>query len=224
MDFGKNLQYLRRLSKNLTQEDLAEKLNVSRQTVSKWETGEALPEMDKALELCKIFNCSLDNLFRDVMPVSDKMYSNLRLEKVKAFRYIMYTVLSSCPEDDALNRIFNYAKKFGIENPKVIGWDFPFLSQEQINVYHMHGYTAALILPDEIKIECQELPIYQQEEHNYAAIHIEHPFDSPFSTIPGAYRTLNDFMKVNGWEHEDKNIIPCFETAGETMDVYIACK
>ena len=39
MDFGKNLQYLRRLSKNLTQEDLAEKLNVSRQTVSKWETG-----------------------------------------------------------------------------------------------------------------------------------------------------------------------------------------
>ena len=38
MDFGKNLQYLRRLSKNLTQEDLAEKLNVSRQTVSKWET------------------------------------------------------------------------------------------------------------------------------------------------------------------------------------------
>ena len=114
MDFGKNLQYLRRLSKNLTQEDLAEKLNVSRQTVSEWETGEALPEMDKALELCKIFNCSLDNLFRDVMPVSDKMYSNLRLEKVKAFRYIMHTVLSSCPEDDALNRIFNYAKKFGI--------------------------------------------------------------------------------------------------------------
>ena len=64
MNFGKNLQYLRRLSKNLTQEELAEKLNVSRQTVSKWETNEALPEMDKALELCKIFNCSLDNLFK----------------------------------------------------------------------------------------------------------------------------------------------------------------
>ena len=34
MNFGKNLQYLRRLSKNLTQEELAEKLNISRQTVS----------------------------------------------------------------------------------------------------------------------------------------------------------------------------------------------
>ena len=37
MSFGKNLQYLRQLSKNMTQETLAEKLNVSRQTISKWE-------------------------------------------------------------------------------------------------------------------------------------------------------------------------------------------
>ena len=64
MNFGKNLQYLRRLCKNLTQEELAEKLNVSRQTVSKWETNDALPELEKDLELCRIFNCSLDNLFR----------------------------------------------------------------------------------------------------------------------------------------------------------------
>ena len=71
MNFGKNLQYLRRLSKNITQEELAEKLNVSRQTVSKWETNEALPEMDKALELCRIFNCSLDNLFRQYVVSPD---------------------------------------------------------------------------------------------------------------------------------------------------------
>ena len=63
MNCGKNL-HLRRLSKNLTQEEVAEKLNVSRQTVSKWETNEALSEMEKDLELCRIFNCSLDNLFR----------------------------------------------------------------------------------------------------------------------------------------------------------------
>lgn len=37
MSFGKNLQHLRRLSRNMTQEVLADKLNVSRQTVSKWE-------------------------------------------------------------------------------------------------------------------------------------------------------------------------------------------
>ena len=53
MSFGKNLQYLRRLYRNLTQEGLSEKLNVSRQTVSKWETDDAMPEMDKALDFAK---------------------------------------------------------------------------------------------------------------------------------------------------------------------------
>ena len=67
MSFGKNLQYLRQLSANMTQEMLAEKLNVSRQTISKWEMDAANPEMDKALEICKIFNCTLDNLFREEM-------------------------------------------------------------------------------------------------------------------------------------------------------------
>ena len=43
MSFGKNLQYLRQLSKNMTQEALAEKLNVSRQTISKWEMDAANP-------------------------------------------------------------------------------------------------------------------------------------------------------------------------------------
>lgn len=224
MSFGKNLQYLRRLYRNLTQEDLAEKLDVSRQTVSKWETDEAMPEMEKALELCKIFNCTLDNLFRDEMSVPDEKYSNLRIEMVKGFRYITHTVLSTDPEGDALNRIYKYAKEIGIENPKVIGWDFPFLSQEQINIYHMHGYTAALVLPEIIEPADKALEIHQQSDHKYAAIHIERPFENPFVTIPGAYRTLMDYMKVNGWEHEQKNVIPCFETDGESMDVYVACK
>lgn len=224
MSFGKNLQYLRRLHRNLTQEGLAEKLNVSRQTISKWETDEAMPEMDKALELCKIFNCTLDNLFRDEMSVSDEKYSNLRIEMVKGFRYVAYTVLSTDPESDALERMYKYAKESRIENPKVIGWDFPYLSQEQINIYHMHGYTAALVLPEGIEPANKKLEIHQQGDHKYAAIHIEHPFENPFVTIPGAYHTLMDYMKVNGWEHEEKNVIPCFETNGETMDVYIACK
>ena len=58
MSFGKNLQFLRHLRENMTQEDLAEKMNVSRQTISKWELDAAQPEMDKAIELCRLFNCS----------------------------------------------------------------------------------------------------------------------------------------------------------------------
>lgn len=224
MSFGKNLQYLRRLSKNLTQEGLAEKLNVSRQTVSKWETDEAMPEMEKALELCKIFNCTMDNLFRDDMCQPDDLYSNLRVEKVKGFRYVCHTVLSTDPEADAIERVHKYAKESGVENPKVIGWDFPFLSPEQVNVYHMHGYTAAWILPDGVKPANKHLEIHGQGDHKYAAIHIEHPFENPFVAIPGAYHTLKDYMNVNGLKQDEKDVIPCFETDGESMDVYIACK
>jgi len=49
MSAGSNIQYLRQLCGNMTQETLAEKLNVSRQTVSKWENDEANPELEKAL-------------------------------------------------------------------------------------------------------------------------------------------------------------------------------
>ena len=222
MSFGKNLQYLRLLSAGMTQETLAEKLNVSRQTISKWEMDAANPEMDKALELCKVFNCSLDNLFRDEMDQRGDAYSNLRVEDVPGFRYVEHTVISTEPESDAMDRVSKYAKAHGIDRPRVIGWDFPRLSPEQVNVYKMHGYTAAWILPDGLAPE--GLEIKQQPAHRYAAIHIDRPFDNPFVTIPGAYHTLGDYMRTNGLAYVEKEVIPCFETDGEGMDIYMACR
>ena len=222
MYFGSNLQYLRRLSGNMTQEALAEKLNVSRQTISKWEMDSAQPEMDKAIELCRIFNCSMDNLSREEMNAREKAYSNLRVERVEGFRFVTHTVISPAPENDAMHRVYHYAKQNGVEKPRVIGWDFPFVSNEQINVYNMHGYTAAWILPEGVNPE--GLEIREQPAHRYAAIHIDRPFENPFVVIPGGYRTLMDYMRVNGLERTEKGVIPCFETDGESMDVYIACE
>ncbi len=222
MSFGKNLQYLRQLHANMTQEALAERLNVSRQTVSKWEVDAANPEMDKALELCRVFNCTLDQLFREEMDKRSSAYTNLRVEQMPGFRYAEHTVISTSPEADALERVFKYAKDSGIEHPRVIGWDFPHLSAEQTNVYNMHGYTAAWILPDGITPE--GLDIKEQGPHAYAAIHIDRPFDNPFVTIPGAYHTLGDYMRTNGLKHVEHGVIPCFETAGDSMDVYLACE
>ena len=222
MSFGKNLQYLRQLSAGMTQEALAEKLNVSRQTISKWEIDAARPEIEKAIELCRIFNCSLDNLFRDEMDQRSSAYSNLRVEEVPEFRYVEHTVISTEPESDALKWVFRFAKENGVENPKVIGWDFPNLSAEQINVFKMHGYTAAWILPEGLSPEGAE--VKKQSAHRYAAIHIDRPFDNPFVTIPGAYHTLGDYMRTNGLAQAQSGVIPCFETAGESMDVYLACR
>lgn len=64
MSFGQNIQFLRKMHIGMTQEELAEKLGVSRQTISKWEIDASFPEMEKALALCEPFSCSLDELLR----------------------------------------------------------------------------------------------------------------------------------------------------------------
>lgn len=64
MKFEDKLQYLRKKA-NLSQEQLADKLNVSRQAVSKWESGASYPEMDKLIAMSKIFKCSMDDLVND---------------------------------------------------------------------------------------------------------------------------------------------------------------
>lgn len=63
MSFADNLQYLRRKNK-ITQEGLAEELGVSRQSVSKWETGEAYPETEKLIAISEKFGITLDELLR----------------------------------------------------------------------------------------------------------------------------------------------------------------
>lgn len=59
--FCENLSYLRKMNK-LSQEELAERLDVSRQTLSKWETGESLPDIEKCQLLASTFDVSLDEL------------------------------------------------------------------------------------------------------------------------------------------------------------------
>lgn len=226
MSFGQNLQFLRKMRHKMTQEAIAEKLNVSRQTVSKWEQDLAYPEMDKLLEICELFSCTLDRLVREDMNVADEHYSDIRCEWVEPFRYVRYAVISCEPEDDAKEHIVRLASKLGVESPRIIGWDFPVVSQEQINVFNMHGYAAALILDDSIKnIEGAEI-IYQGRQQ-YAVITIRQPFEAPFHLIPNAYKALMTYMDANGIQPKHENIIPCFEKEYviddiDYMDVYIA--
>ena len=64
MNFGENLRLLRKNSK-MSQEVLAEKLGVSRQSVSKWEVGSAYPEMTNITALCSIFHCNINDLINE---------------------------------------------------------------------------------------------------------------------------------------------------------------
>jgi len=64
MSLGERLLYLRKKA-GLSQEDVAEKLNVSRQTVSKWETNQTVPELIKAKLLSQLYNVSYDYLISE---------------------------------------------------------------------------------------------------------------------------------------------------------------
>lgn len=63
MKFGDNLRELRK-ARGLTQEDLAQMLNVSRQAVSKWEYNDGYPEMEKMVELSDYLGVSIDSLVK----------------------------------------------------------------------------------------------------------------------------------------------------------------
>ena len=83
--FGENLQYYRK-RENMTQEQLAEELEVSRQTISKWESGASYAEMEKLLQLCDLFSCDLDTLLRKAASESE-MEDNLQHRRhMKEFR------------------------------------------------------------------------------------------------------------------------------------------
>lgn len=79
MKFHEKLFELRK-KEGLSQEELADKVNVSRQTVSKWEMGQSTPEMDKLILLSNIFNISVDEL------VGKETSNNMESENVEAIK------------------------------------------------------------------------------------------------------------------------------------------
>ena len=82
MKFRNNLKKLRK-TKKLSQEDLAEKVGVSRQSVSKWETGDAYPEMNNIFMLCKIFNCKINDLLSNNLEDFESFDEEVKMNVVK---------------------------------------------------------------------------------------------------------------------------------------------
>lgn len=70
MEFAENLKNLREKS-GLSQEELADKMDVSRQSVSKWETGEAYPKMEHIFALTDILDCRLGDLVGEEAPETE---------------------------------------------------------------------------------------------------------------------------------------------------------
>ena len=79
MNFSEKILTLRKAN-NLTQEQLAEKLDVSRQSISKWESGQATPELEKIVEMSALFNVTTDYLLKS-SEIDDLSVKTEMLEK-----------------------------------------------------------------------------------------------------------------------------------------------
>ena len=79
MFFNEKLKMLRKES-NLTQEELAEKLNVSRQAITKWESGDGTPDIENLKQISILFNTTIDELVKE--------NKNVTIEKEEQFTYV----------------------------------------------------------------------------------------------------------------------------------------
>lgn len=176
-----------------------------------------------------MFNCSVDEILRGNMEFSNEAYSDIKIVTAKPFRYISYAVISGAPEHDAIAHVEAWAKDLKIENPYIIGWDFPQVSQEQRYVYHMRGYEAALILQEERDFGNINTEILSQNRQRYITITLEKVRGAEFAVIPNAYKALLTYMAINGIkEKNDPAVISCYEhehfdgKGVKLMDIYIA--
>ena len=80
MTIGEKILKLR-VAAGLSQEQLAEKAEVSRQSVSKWEMNQSLPQIDKVLLLCNLFNVSADELLQDKISIANSESGGKRKNK-----------------------------------------------------------------------------------------------------------------------------------------------
>lgn len=95
MKFGDKLIALRKKN-GLSQEELAEKLNVSRQSVSKWESNNTYPETEKIVQICNLFDCTMDDLINDKITdlesVTRKEKNNLNIVIDSLLEFITKTI------------------------------------------------------------------------------------------------------------------------------------
>lgn len=106
MEFNEKLQYFRKKS-NLTQEELVEKLFVSRTAISKWESGRGMPSISSLKAISEVFNVSIDELLssEEIIEAAEKE----KKENMKSFKNIIFGII------DLMSIIFLFIPLFGKE-------------------------------------------------------------------------------------------------------------
>ena len=160
MDLGKNLYNLRK-NKNLSQEEVAEKLNVTRQTISKLETNESKPDFDKILPICELFNITTEELLigintekKELNETINNKNTDSEIIKKRAifisigtFLYFLSLVLIICTEEININPIIGVSGFFlicGVATSLIV-YQAIVYSKKQIKEEKKESHKAKLI-------------------------------------------------------------------------------
>ena len=94
MSFGTNIGYLRK-KKGMTQEEFAERMYVSRQTVSRWETDSVYPDVETVIKLCEVLECDMETLVRgdaSIEKTLDELAPSLETDQAKNSKKVRFRV------------------------------------------------------------------------------------------------------------------------------------
>lgn len=110
-------KYLRdaRIKKNITQEDLAESLGVSRQTISSWENGKSYPDIISVIKISDLYQISLDKLLKEDKELIDNL--QLKMDVVKSNKSVLFSILFGFLLFGGLYAIKTFVNIPKIENP-----------------------------------------------------------------------------------------------------------
>jgi len=129
MNFGEKLTKLRK-QKGLSQEELGYELNVTRQTISKWELGQTTPEMEKLVEMSRVFGVTVDELTSqeetsnnetqkiEDRPINDKPQNNSTL-KVVLIIVAIFIIGGILVYGLLFSNVFNFGKNVFDESRKI---------------------------------------------------------------------------------------------------------
>ena len=127
MTLGEKITYLRSVA-GMSQEALADKLSISRQSVSKWEMDQVLPQIDKILQLCQIFNVSTDEL----------LYDKITINRSKEGKRNKYFGTDGFRGEANLNLTSMQAYKVG----RFLGWYY----SSPLSGCHISGYRPKIVI------------------------------------------------------------------------------
>ena len=210
MNFDKKIIEIRKIN-NLTQEDLAEKLNVSRQTVSNWETNKCYPDIETLVIISNKFNISLDVLIKENKKMIKDIDKKVRISKKLKYSVLVLVILllfggiiiyaKNSKLDNALaqnNELKEEVKRFTDINDGNVVYSFRksniVINKELLNYEKIDIYVNDVLIAKNIKVL-----VYKDKDGN-----ISNDFDSleyVFVEVPE-----NTFTELKQAEYYNKKI------------------